>query len=81
MEMAFLAERPDVELEALEFHAALVRDVVQKQGGEVRLAGLGAQTGELGDLDVDVVIPCGLRVVEGFQGFGGLAGHGAVLKS
>jgi uncharacterized repeat protein (TIGR01451 family) len=81
VEVAFLAERPHVQLEALQFDAALVRDVVQIQGGEVRLAGLRAQAGEFGDFHVDVVIPIRLGVVEGFQGFAWLAGHGAALKN
>ena len=75
VEVALVAEGPDVELEAFQFHAAPVRDVVQEQGGEVRLAGFWAQAGELRDFDVDVVIPARLGVVEGFQFFGGLAGH------
>jgi hypothetical protein len=34
VETAFVAERPDVELEALEFDAGLFRDVVEDQRGE-----------------------------------------------
>jgi diguanylate cyclase (GGDEF)-like protein len=69
VEVAFLAERPDVQLQALQFDATLIGDVVQIQRGEVGLAGFRAQTGELGDFHVDVVIAGRIRVVEGFQGF------------
>ena len=66
VEGAFLAEGPDVELQGLEFHAARIGHVVQLQGGEVRLAGLGAQAGELRHGDVDGVIPARVGIFEGF---------------
>lgn len=75
VEGAFVAVGPHVELEALEFDTELVRDVVQDQGGEVGLAGLGAEAGEFGNFHVDVEIPAG-GVGEGFQGLAGLGGHG-----
>ncbi len=62
VEMPFVAERPDIQLQALQFHAFLVGDVIQDQGGEIRLAGLGAQAGEFRDFHVDVVIALGLRI-------------------
>ncbi len=74
---AFIAEGPDVELEAFQFHAFLVGDVIQIERGEIRLPGLGAQAGEFGDFHVDVKIAPGLRIVEGFEGFAGLTRHGA----
>lgn len=81
MEMSLVPEGPDVELQALQLHAARVRNVVQEQGGKVRLAGLGAQTGEFRDLYMNMVIPARLGVVEGFQGFAGLAGHDSGPRS
>lgn len=75
MESAFLAERPDVKLEAFQLDALLIRNVIQDQRGEIRLAGFGAQAGELGDFHVDVKIALRLRVIEGFQGFAGSRGH------
>ena len=67
MEMPFVAESPDVQLQALQLHAFFVGDVIQDQGGEIRLAGLGAQAGEFRDFHVDVVVAPGLRVGESFQ--------------
>jgi len=80
VEMPFLAERPDVELEALQLHATLVGDVIEIQGGEIRLAGFRAQAGEFRDFHMDVVIAAGIRVVEGFQGFAGQGRHGGEEK-
>jgi len=54
LEMAFVAERPHIQLEAFQFDAFLIRDVVEDQRGEVGLAGLGARAGELRES------PCGL---------------------
>jgi len=41
VEMALVAERPDIELKTLQLHAFLVSDVIQDQGGEIRLPVLG----------------------------------------
>ena len=73
--MPFIAERPDIQFEAFQFDAFFIRDVIQYQRGEVRLACLGAQAGELGDFHVDVVIPLRIGVGKGFQCFAGLGGH------
>jgi len=75
VEMALIAERPDVQLQAFQFDALFIRDVIQYQRGEIRLAGLGAQTGELRDLHVDMVIALGIRVGEGFQRLARLGSH------
>jgi len=72
---AFVAERPDVKLEAFEFDAGLIRDVIQIQSGEIRLAGLGTQAGEFRDFHMDVEIATGLRVFKGFEGLAGLTRH------
>src|SRR5262249_11160600 len=53
VEGALVAVAPDVELERLELDAGLVRHVLQVQGGEVGLAGHGADTGELGHAHAD----------------------------
>ncbi len=75
VEGAFVTEGPDVKLQAFELHTALIRDVIKEQGGEIRLAGLGAQASELGDFHMDVEITSRLRVVKSFEGFAGLGGH------
>ena len=55
--------------EGLELHAEPVRYVLDLQGREVRLAGLGAQAREFRHLDADAVIALGLGVVEGLEVF------------
>jgi hypothetical protein len=75
VEAAFVAERPHVHLQALQFDAVLFRHIVENQGGEVRLAGFRAQAGKFGNLHVDVEIPARRRIGEGFKGFFRLAGH------
>ena len=81
VEMPLVAERPDIQLEAFQFDALLVRDVIQHQCGKVGLAGFGAQAGKFWDLHMDMVVPQRARVGEGFQGFGGLRGHvGMVVR-
>jgi hypothetical protein len=71
-EAAFVAERPDVQLEALEFDAGLFRDVVENQRGEVGLAGFRAQAGEFGNFHVDHGNRgARRRIGEGFEGLGG----------
>jgi hypothetical protein len=47
--MAFRAKAPDVELEAFQLDAGLVGDVVEVEGGEIRLPGLGAKTRGVGN--------------------------------
>src|SRR5690242_19967099 len=68
--------RPEVELPRLELHAERVGDVFDAQGGEVRLAGLRAQAGELRGLEADLVVPLGLGVGKGLEGLAGLRRHG-----
>src|SRR5688500_14306888 len=74
VEGALVAVRPDVELEALQLDAGLLRDVVEGEDREVRLAGLGAQAGEFRDRHVDQEIAARLRVGEGLEILAGL-GH------
>ena len=75
VEVAFITERPDIELEALELYTPLVCDIVEIQHGEIRLPGFGAQAGEFGDFHVDVEIALWTRVIKSFQGLAGLTGH------
>ena len=75
VEAAFVAERPHVELETLEFDAGFLGNVVQNQRGEVGLAGFRTQAGEFRDFHVDVKIAMRCRIGESFEGFAGLCGH------
>src|SRR5262249_60643779 len=62
VEGALVAIRPDVELDALELHQTLVRHVAHADGREVGLPRLGAEAGELGDLEGDLVVAIRMRV-------------------
>ena len=53
MKRAFVAVRPQIELEGFEFDAKLIGHVGDANRGEVRLAGPGADTGKLGTLHID----------------------------
>ena len=57
---AFVPVGPHVELEGLELHVTTIGNVVDGEVSEVGLARQGAQAGELGDLDVNLVVPLGL---------------------
>ena len=63
---AFVAVGPEIELERFELDAAGVGDVADGDGGEVRLAGFGAQAGEFRALHANKIITPGMRVGEGF---------------
>src|SRR5207248_7566637 len=56
VEGAFVPVAPEVELEALQLHAGAIRHVRDLDGGKVRLAGHGADAGELRALEPDFVI-------------------------
>lgn len=64
VERASVTEPPEIKLQGLQFHAVAIGYIFQMQGREVRLAGLRAQTGELGDPNAYGVIPLRVRVNE-----------------
>lgn len=72
VEGAFVTVGPHVELEAFELYAFVVGDVVEGEGGEIGLAGFGAQAGEFRDLHVDVEITMRGRIGESLERLGGL---------
>ena len=76
VETALVTERPDVELEALQFDAFRFGNVIEQDGGEIRLAGFRAQAGEFRNFHVDVEITLRCGVGEGFEGLAGLGAHG-----
>ena len=64
---AAVAERVQVQFQRLQFHAYGVRNVVDRELREVRLAGLRAQAGELGRAHPDGIIAARARVRESLQ--------------
>src|SRR5262249_6107849 len=81
MECAFVPIRPQVQLEAFQFHAALVGHVANLDRRKVRLPGEGAKAGELGAVEGDFVVPLGRRIGEGFEGFRGLSRHAGLCAT
>ena len=75
VKMSLVAERPHVELEAFQFDALRIGDVVQRQRGEIRLSGFGTKTGEFRYLHVDVVVASRSGIGEGFQYFAWFCRH------
>jgi hypothetical protein len=76
MEGPLVTKRPDVHLQRLQLHTTLIRHIFQGHLREIGLPGLRAKTGELGNRDADRVVSFRAGIVEGFQIFAGLAGHG-----
>jgi hypothetical protein len=64
---AFIAVRPDIELEGLQFNARSIRYVFEKHFSEVGLTGFRAQAGEFRHANPNAYFPihCGVR--EGFK--------------
>src|SRR3954453_23150484 len=67
VEGALLPVAPQVELERLELDDGVTGHVGDRDGGEVGLAGHGADTRELGRLAPHLVPPAGVRVGDGDQ--------------
>jgi hypothetical protein len=67
VERASITEPPEIQLQGLELHAMAIGYIFQVQGREVRLAGLRAKTGKLGDSNPYSVIPLGMRIVESLE--------------
>ena len=57
MKRADVAEAPHVQLQRFELNAQLVGDVLNREVRKVGLAGERAMAGELGNLDVNKIIP------------------------
>lgn len=67
MEGAMVAEAKEVELEALAFNHLLVGDVANVDGGEVGLAGDGAEGGEFWAVEFDKVVIFLVAIFKGFE--------------
>ena len=63
------------EFEALEFDALAVGDVIENQGGEIRLPGLWTQAGKLRYFHVNPIVALRARIWESVNGVVWLAGH------
>src|SRR5262249_17296515 len=79
VEGALVAIGPDVELDALELDQALVRHVAHADGREVGLACPGAEAGELGNLESDLVVAIRMRIGHHLQLLARAARHEASL--
>src|SRR5713101_8015556 len=79
VEGALVPVGPDVELDALELDEVPVGAVPDPDGGEVRLARLGAQAGELRDLERDLVIAVGVRIGDDFELLARRGRHAPIL--
>ena len=76
---ALVAKGPDVEFQPLQLDTSAIRHVIEKECCEIRLAGHGAQAGELRDLHADEEIAIRAWIAENRQLlalFRGLLGWG-----
>lgn len=67
VEVAMVAEREEVELEAFAFHHTAVGDIEDAYLGKVWLAGDGAERGEFRAVELHPVIALWVAVFEGFE--------------
>lgn len=65
VEVALVAKGPEVELKRFKLYTEFVGDVSDVQLSEVRLARLGADTGKLGALKLDLVVPVHFGIGKG----------------
>jgi hypothetical protein len=75
MKSALIAKRPDIQFQRLEFDAGRRRHIFEADRRKIGLPGLRAQTGELGDVDTNRIVPAGLWVDESFEVFAGFCTH------
>src|SRR3990172_183515 len=79
VKMAFVPERPEVELERFQLNAQPVRHISQGEGCEVGLASPRAEAGKVGGGDLDLVVTPGFGVGNGFDLSRWLRRHGALF--
>ena len=72
MKAAFIAKTPHVQLEAFQFYAKLVWDVIDVDYCKIWLPGLGTEAGELRHFHVDMEISVWIRVRKSLQPLAGL---------
>ena len=75
VERAFVTVRPDVQLQAFEFDALAIGNVIKVQGRKIGLPRFWAQAGEFRYLHTDQEVPFRVRIGKRFQSFVGFARH------
>ena len=70
MKIAMIAEREEIEFEALAFHHPLTRDITDVEVSEVGLPGLGTKGSELGTIESHEILVFGMFVGKGLQHVG-----------
>ena len=80
MKGSLVAIGPEVEFQGLQFDASLGGRVGNSNRREVRLAGPGAQTGELRTFETDLVISARPGIREDLEGLARLAGQVRLLS-
>ena len=67
VKIAVITEAKEIELQGFAFHQAFVGNVGNIDGGEIRLARHGAETGELGTIEFDKIIITGMLIGKALQ--------------
>ena len=70
VKMPLVPERPEVELQRLQFHAEPIWDIPDAEHGEIRLPRLRAETGEFRTLEAHLILPLGAWIRKGLQSLG-----------
>jgi len=76
---AFIAIGPQIKLQRLELDTEFIGNVIDSDGGKIRLTGARAHAGEFGAFHVDFVIALWPRIGENFQLLGWFRRHAAIL--
>lgn len=69
MKSTFIAKTPEIEFQALEFHATPARHINNPNRGEIGLPCLGTNAGKFGTFKTDFVVPSGAGIRKPFQCF------------
>ncbi len=70
VEDALVAVTLEIELDRFKLQAELVGTIRDMDRAEIGLAGLGAETGKFRTIDLDIVIPLRMGILERFQNIG-----------
>ena len=70
VEDAFVAVALEIELEGFKLKAELVGAIRDMDGAEIGLTGLGAEAGKFRTIDLDIIVPLGMGILESFQNIG-----------
>ncbi len=72
---SLISESLEVQLEAFQFHAKLVRDVAKHQGTKVGLARFWANRGKLWTTNLDLIVSIRKTIVKNFQFIAKIEAH------